>query len=95
MVNYHRAYTFGTARRFSINSSFLILNLNKAMKKTYMTPGIVVVRLQHQSIICLSMKDVDGMGYGGASSNNTSNNAGYNSNEARTRESSGVWDEEW
>ena len=34
-------------------------------------------------------------GYGGASSNNTSNNAGYNSNEARTRESSGVWDEEW
>ena len=41
------------------------------MKKTYMTPGIVVVRLQHQSIICLSMKDVDGMGYGGASSNNT------------------------
>ncbi len=61
------------------------------MKKTYMTPGIVVVRLQHQSIICLSMKDVDGMGYGGASSNKTN----YDTGEARTRQCSGVWDEEW
>ncbi|MBR4516739.1 MAG: hypothetical protein IKO60_05015 [Bacteroidaceae bacterium] len=68
------------------------------MKKTYLTPSMVVVRLQHQSIICQSQ--MRGMrqgetGYGGGSSNNTSNNAGYNSNEARTRESSGVWDEEW
>ena len=60
---------------------------------------MVVVRLQHQSIICQSptMRGFSQgeTGYGGASSNNTSNNAGYNPNEARTRESSGVWDEEW
>ena len=41
------------------------------------------------------MKDVDGMGYGGASSNNTSNNTNYDTGEARTRQFSGVWDEEW
>ena len=61
------------------------------MKRTYMTPSIVVVSLQHQSIICQSQ--MKGMsqgetGYGGASSNNTSG-------EVRTRESSGVWDNEW
>jgi len=62
------------------------------MKRTYLTPSMVMVRLQHQSIICqspqmTSMSQGD-TGYGGASSNNTSG-------EARTRESSGVWDEEW
>ena len=69
------------------------------MKKTYMTPSMVMVRLLHQSIICQSPQ-MTSMSpgethYGGGSSNNTSNNAGYNSNEARTRESSGVWDNEW
>ena len=61
------------------------------MKRTYMTPSMVMVSLQHQSIICQST--IRGMskgdtGYGAASSNNTSG-------EVRTRESSGVWDEEW
>ena len=68
------------------------------MKKTYLTPSMVVVRLLHQSIICQSTMTSMSQGethYGGGSSNNTSNNAGYNPNEARTRESSGVWDEEW
>ena len=56
-----------------------------------MTPSMVMVSLQHQSIICQST--IRGMskgdtGYGAASSNNTSG-------EVRTRESSGVWDEEW
>ena len=56
-----------------------------------MTPSMVMVSLQHQSIICQSQ--MRGMsqgetGYGGASSNNTSG-------EVRTRESSGVWDNEW
>lgn len=59
------------------------------MKKTYLTPSMTVVRLQHHSIICSSMRgfsdgDVD---YGGASSN-------YDG-EVRTRESSSVWDDEW
>ena len=60
------------------------------MKKTYLTPSMTVVKLQHQSMICdstlrgFSGGDVD---YGGASSN-------YDG-EVRTRESSGVWDEEW
>ena len=53
---------------------------------------MVMVSLQHQSIICQSTQ-MKGMskgdtGYGAGSSNNTSG-------EVRTRESSGVWDEEW
>ena len=61
------------------------------MKKTYMTPSIVAVSLQHQSIICqstMTSMSKGETGYGGASSNNTSG-------EVRTRESSGVWDNEW
>ena len=68
------------------------------MKKIYLKPSMVVVRLQHQSIICQSTMTSMSQGethYGGGSSNNTSNNAGYNSNEARTRESCSVWDEVW
>ena len=52
---------------------------------------MVVVRLQHQNIICTSggLRGIGGgdVGYGGASS-------GYDG-EVRTRESSGVWDDEW
>ena len=61
------------------------------MKRTYIIPGMTVVRLQHQSIICQSggLRGIRGgdVGYGGASSD-------YDG-EVRTRESSGVWDEEW
>ena len=60
---------------------------------------MVMVRLLHQSIICQSpVKNISSQGetgFGGGSSNNTSNNVGYNPNEARTRESCSVWDEEW
>ena len=60
------------------------------MKRTYFAPSMVVVRLQHHSIICSSgLRGISGgdVGYGGASS-------GYDG-EVRTRESSGVWDDEW
>ena len=63
------------------------------MKKTYMTPSITVVRLQHQGIICTSVASV--------SSNVSLCGAGDDgsitggSGEARTRESGGIWEEEW
>ena len=60
------------------------------MKKIYQKPEMMVVKLQHQSFICQSTRSIssDEVGYGGASSNNTGNNV-------RTKESGGVWDEEW
>lgn len=51
----------------------------------------MVVKLQHQSFICQSqMRGIAGgdVDYGGASSNNDGGNV-------RTKESGGVWDEEW
>ena len=59
------------------------------MKKTYITPGMVTVRLQHQSIICQSgavstLSCPEDITYGGGGSG-----------EAYTKESSGVWDEDW
>ena len=62
------------------------------MKKTYIIPSMIVVRLQHQSIICDSMHGADGnanLNYRGGSS--TDDGGSY----ARTKESSGAWDEEW
>ena len=55
-----------------------------------MVPGMAVVHLQHHSIICGSVRGItsDEVGYGGGSSNNVGG-------EIRTKESSGVWDEEW
>ena len=62
------------------------------MKKTYTIPSTMVVKLQHQSIICESVHGTDGnagLNYKGGSS--TDSNGSY----SRTKESSGVWDEEW
>ena len=58
------------------------------MKRTYIQPAIIVVKMQHQSIICTSTV------------NNISGNAdidyiGGGSGPARTRESCGIWDDEW
>ena len=62
------------------------------MKRTYLTPSMTVVKLQHQSIICESILDAvegnAGIGYGGAGSNN-------DGGIVRTKESSGIWDDEW
>ena len=55
------------------------------MKKTYLVPGMTVVRLQHHGIICLS--DIDSnvdLGFGGASTNNSGGSF------ARTREYTSV-----
>ena len=60
--------------------------------KKYINPTITVVHLQHQSIICESVLGADGnadLNYRGG--NSTDSNGSY----ARTKESSGVWDEEW
>jgi hypothetical protein len=55
--------------------------------KTYIQPSMVVVRLQHQSIICQS-------GFRGMSSDDV-DYAGAGNGDSRTRESSSVWDDEW
>ena len=61
------------------------------MKKTYLQPTMMVVTLQQHSIICSSPVNRvsgnlgdDAIGYGGAGSV-----------DARTKESSSIWDEEW
>ena len=60
--------------------------------KKYIQPIMMVVRLQHQGLLMESVQNVGssdvGISYGGASSNNSGG-------EIRTKESSGVWDEEW
>ena len=65
------------------------------MKKTYIIPGMIMVRLQHQRLLMQSslrgfnsnLAEEDAIGYGSESSNNTSG--------VRTKESSSIWDEEW
>ena len=54
---------------------------------------MIEVKLQHQSIICESVTGLrgnGGLGYGG-------DDASYveGGGDVRTRESSGIWDEEW
>ena len=60
------------------------------MKKIYQKPDMMVVQLLHQGIICQSVRSITSgdVDYGGASTNNTGGSV-------RTKESSGVWDEEW
>ncbi len=42
------------------------------MKKSYLSPEIIIVQLQHQGLLMQSVEDVqsNAVGYGGASSNN-------------------------
>lgn len=58
------------------------------MKREYMSPTMLVVKLQHRSIICQSqVRSLGGnadLNYGGAGDVN-----------ARTKESSSLWDDEW
>ena len=59
------------------------------MRKTYIIPGMTVVHLQHQGIICQSgvvnsVSNTEGFTYGGGGSG-----------EAYTKESNGAWDDEW
>ena len=60
------------------------------MKKTYLQPTMMVVRLQQQSIICAS-NDVSRV-----SSNVDMDYGGGGSDPARARQHSGTdWDDEW
>ena len=59
------------------------------MKKTYLTPSMTVVRLQHHSIICQSsfvkgFSSTDDIDYGGGGSG-----------DSYTRESISIWEDEW
>ncbi|MBQ6191737.1 MAG: hypothetical protein IJK51_05510 [Bacteroidaceae bacterium] len=60
------------------------------MKKSYLSPEIIIVQLQHQGLLMQSVEDVqsNAVGYGGASSNN-------DGGIIRTKESGDIWDEEW
>ena len=62
------------------------------MKKTYMTPSMTVVRIQHQGLLMQlsnvdSNADLRGAGDGG--------NITGSSGSARTKEFGSIWDEEW
>ena len=66
------------------------------MKKTYIAPGMTVVRLQYQGLLMQSVQSFssnlageDAISYGGNSSNDNSGQG------ARTKEFGSVWDEEW
>ena len=63
------------------------------MRTKYIRPEILVVRLQHQSIICGSpvvrIQSDANINYGGAGGSTEG------SVEAFSRESGSIWDEEW
>ena len=59
------------------------------MKTTYIQPEMTVVRLQHHSIICTSPGSYDGESVSIQSSSITDEGSVW------TKESDGVWDEEW
>ena len=61
------------------------------MNKTYLNPTMVVVKLQHSSIICASNGNIVSSINGNAGLNY----GGGGSGDARTKESSNIWDEEW
>ena len=68
----------------------IIIKIFTVMKKNYQKPDMIVVKLQHQSIICASevtgIVSGDGLLYGGSDTN-------Y-SGGARVKEQT-LWDDEW
>ena len=61
------------------------------MKKTYIHPAMMAVKLQHQGIVCVSQASTTGLG---GDNLNYDANGGDQSN-AWTKESTNAWDEEW
>ena len=61
------------------------------IKKVYQQPTIVAVKLQHQGIICSSIQTLSSNLDGG----DAINYGGAGTGDARTKESSNIWDEEW
>ena len=63
------------------------------MKKTYIKPEILVVRLQHQGLLMESLKNIAGntdLCGAGADGSITGGNG-----DARTKEFGSIWEEEW
>ena len=58
------------------------------MKRTYLTPSMTVVKLQHSGIICVSQVHT-------LTGNADLNYGGAGDVDARTKESSSLWDEVW
>ena len=60
-------------------------------RKTYIMPGMMVVKLQASGLVCVSgvqgLECSDGLTYGGS-------DEGYDG-VVRTKESSSIWDNEW
>ena len=59
-----------------------------------MKPTMIVVRLQHSSIICTSTAAIQGLS-SNLDGGDAINYGGAGSGSARTKESSNIWDEEW
>ncbi len=57
------------------------------MKKSYLSPEIIIVQLQHQGLLMQSVGEVKG--------NAGLVNGGAGNGESRTKEQVNVWDEEW
>ena len=57
------------------------------MKKSYLSPEIIIVQLQHQGLLMQSVGEVKG--------NAGLVNGGTGNGESRTKEQVNVWDEEW
>ncbi len=63
------------------------------MKKTYIHPAMMAMKLQHQGIICGSQ--IGSTTTTGLDSNLNYDANGGNQSNAWTKESSNIWDEEW
>ena len=57
------------------------------MKKSYLSPEIIIVQLQHQGLLMQSVGEVK--------VNAGLVNGGTGNGESRTKEQVNVWDEEW
>jgi len=57
------------------------------MKKTYITPRIIMLQLQHQGLLMQSIARTQ--------SNADLNYQGAGNGDSRTKEQGNVWDEEW
>lgn len=60
------------------------------MRREYSKPTIIMVRLQHSGIICVSGDQVNNI-----TGNADLNFGGVGDVDARTKESSSLWDEVW
>ena len=64
------------------------------MKQSYLNPTIVAVKLQHSGIICTSTTTIQGLS-SNLDGGDAINYGGAGTGDARTKESSNIWDEEW